>query len=194
MKYLIFIVQLKRAELENRIRYANEFILEDELHSRKLKKKIENSNVRIKAIRAINSTYQKVIQILLQDEIFYEPILRSLDHDMEDQSNFINYILYLGKPAIAKFRELNIEFRQLQEKSRKNLQSKMEMLNTLLRPSVRATLVRKDVLPMSTNPKHYIRDTHSMFILKIRLAAIEKVIKELKFVTLCSQAREIYPR
>lgn len=180
--------------MENRIRYANEFILEDEIQCRKLKKKIENSNVRVKAIRAINSTYQKVMQMLLQDEIFYEPILRSLDEDMEEQSNFIKYILYLGKPAISRFKELNIEYRQQQEKSRKNLQSKIEMLNFFLRPTVKGLLAHKDELPESANPTHYIRDTKSMHILKIRLSAIEKVIKELKFVTLCSQAKEIYPR
>lgn len=117
--------------LENRIKYRNEFVLEEELKSRVFIKKIENSNVRLKAIKTINNTYKKIIQVLLHDAIFYEPILRSLNADMEDQTNFIKHILYLGIPAIAKFKELNYEYRQLEDKSRKNLQAKLQMLASL---------------------------------------------------------------
>ncbi|KAH8310265.1 hypothetical protein KR044_000324, partial [Drosophila immigrans] len=184
---------LDRAVLENRIKYRNEFVLEEELKSRVFIKKIENSNVRLKAIKTINNTYKKIIQVLLHDEIFYEPILRSLSGDMEDQSNFIKHILYLGIPAIAKFKELNIEFRQIEDKSRKNLQAKLQMLTSLQKPTT--TQVRnKDEISKTADPKRYVRETRSMMILKLVLKSIESTIKEVKFVTLCSQAKEIYPR
>ncbi|KAH8310668.1 hypothetical protein KR044_002459, partial [Drosophila immigrans] len=186
---------LDRSEVQNRIKYANEFVRGEELISRVLIKKIENSNVRLKAITTINTTYRKIIQVLLQDEIFYEPILRSLDADMEEQANFIKNILFLGIPAIAKFKELNTEYIQLENKSRKNLQSKMQILSTLLKPhkkSVTAQKVKED-LPPSTDPKHYVRTTNSMQALKREMQTIEKTIKDLKMVTLCSQAREIFP-
>ncbi|XP_034485649.1 ankyrin repeat domain-containing protein 26-like [Drosophila innubila] len=186
---------LDRAEVENRIKYANEFQREEELKSRVLLKKIENSNVRLKAITTINTTYKKIIQVLLQDEIFYEPILRSLDDDMEDQANFIKNILYMGLPAIAKFKELNIEYRQLEYKSRKNLQSKMQMLSSLLKRHTPSVPVHKakEELTASADPRRYVRETKSMTVLKVELQSIEKTIKELKLVTLCSQAREIFP-
>ncbi|XP_034488067.1 uncharacterized protein LOC117792159 [Drosophila innubila] len=187
---------LDRAVLENRIKYRNEFVLEEELKSRVFIKKIENSNVRLKAIKTINNTYKKIIQVLLHDAIFYEPILRSLNADMEDQSNFIKHILYLGIPAIAKFKELNYEFRQLEDKSRKNLQAKLQMLASLKKPPiVQTTHARhKEEISKTANPKRYVRETRSMEILKLVLKSIENTIKEVKFVTLCSQAREIYPR
>ncbi|KAH8359707.1 hypothetical protein KR093_008424, partial [Drosophila rubida] len=184
---------LDRAVLENRIKYRNEFVLEEELKSRVFIKKIENSNVRLKAIKTINNTYKKIIQVLLHDEIFYEPILRSLNGDMEDQSNFIKHILYLGIPAIAKFKELNVEFRQIEDKSRKNLQAKLQMLTSLQK--VPTTQVRnKEEISKTADPKRYVRETRSMMILKLVLKSIESTIKEVKFVTLCSQAKEIYPR
>jgi len=152
--------------------------------------------VRLKAIKTINNTYKKMIQVLVHDEIFYEPILRSLSSDMDDQSNFIKHILFLGMPAIAKFKELNDEFRNMEEKSRKNLQHKLQMLSALKKPagtSIANFNKPKEAAP-TTNLKRYVRETQSMMILKLELKAVEKTIKEVKFVTLCSQAKEIYPR
>ncbi|KAH8278655.1 hypothetical protein KR018_006638 [Drosophila ironensis] len=187
---------LQKALLENRIKYQNEFILDEELKSRVFLKKIENSNVRLKAIKTINNTYKKMIQVLVHDEIFYEPILLSLSKDMEDQADFIKHILFLGMPAIAKFKELNDEFRHMEERSRKNLQSKMQMLASLKKPGATSIIVTrpKDAAGTSSNLKRYVRETQSMMILKLELKAVEKTIKEVKFVTLCSQAKEIYPR
>ncbi|XP_051863268.1 uncharacterized protein LOC133837566 isoform X2 [Drosophila sulfurigaster albostrigata] len=112
---------------------------------------------------------------------------------MEDQSNFIKHILYLGIPAIAKFKELNIEFRQIEDKSRKNLQAKMQMLTSLQKQPT--TQIRnKEEISKTADPKRYVRETRSMMILKLVLKSIESTIKEVKFVTLCSQAKEIYPR
>ncbi|KAH8278652.1 hypothetical protein KR018_006622 [Drosophila ironensis] len=185
--------------LENRIKYQNEFVLDEELKSRVFLKKIENSHVRLKAIKTINNTYKKIIQVLAHDEIFYEPILRSLGTDMEDQSNFIKHILHLGMPAIAKFKELNEEYRNMEEKSRRNLQSKLQMLSSLKKPRTVSTLNlsvinKPKATPPATDLKRYVRETQSMMILKLELKAVEKTIKEVKFVTLCSQAKEIYPR
>lgn len=189
-----------RAVLENRIKYQNEFVLDEELKSCVFLKKIENSNVRLKAIKTINNTYKKIIQVLNHDQIFYEPILRSLDDDMEDQSNFIKHILYLGKPAIAKFRELNNEYKHLEEKARKSLLAKVQMSASLYQPNrdhISGAGYKKsinEVISDSANSKRYVRDTRSMVILKHVLKVVESTIKEVKFVTLCSQAREIYPR
>ncbi|KAH8417083.1 hypothetical protein KR222_002894, partial [Zaprionus bogoriensis] len=190
---------MERAVLENRIKYQNEFVLDEELKSRVFLKKMENSNVRLKAIKTINNTYKRIIQVLLHDEIFYEPILRSLHHDMEDQSNFIKHILYLGKPAITKFKELNTEYRQLEDKSRKNSLAKMQMSVSLGKETHGSVFGHTVTKPKEdttgrTDPTRFVRDTQSMTILKHVLKSIERTIKEVKFVTLCSQAREIYPR
>lgn len=191
---------MDRAVLDNRIKYQNEFVLEEEIQSRVFLKKMENSNVRLKAIKTINNTYKKIIQVLVDDQIFYEPILRSLSNDMEDQSNFIKHILYLGKPAIVEFKKLNYKYRQLKGKSRKNLRAKLQMSFALSKPPtgniVDASAMKntKDAISASVNPKRYVRETEGMVILKHILKSVEKTIKEVKFVTLCSQAREIYPR
>nr|AAX33649.1 Dbuz\CG14609c-PA [Drosophila buzzatii] len=185
----------ERCKLENLMRYEHYFVLEEEKASRILMKKIDNSNVRLKAIRNINTTYKKMIQVLLQDEIFYEPILRSLDDDMVDQALLIKHILYLGMPAIAKYKELNRDFQALEEKARKNFQGKIQIIASLQQQQPRAVNQRNVVeakeIP-SADPKRYVRETRNMAWLKLQLQSIEKTIKELKLVTLCSQAKEIY--
>nr|AAX33648.1 Dbuz\CG14609b-PA [Drosophila buzzatii] len=188
-----------RSMLENRIKYQNEYVQEEEVKSRDFMKKIDNSQVRLKAIKTINIAYKKMVQVLSNDAIFYEPILRSLDGDMEDQANFIKHILYLGMPAIAKFKELNLEYRQLEYKSRKNIQKQQSMLESLQTKTSntndlfkRQKTIRKVGEVIIQKP--YVRETHNMLLLKNVMKVIEKVIRDLKFGTLCSQASEIYPR
>lgn len=97
----------QRGSAENRISYQNEFILQEELITNDLKKRIINSHTRLEAVKTIHSTYVKIIEILRHDEIFYEPILQSLDNDIKDQETFIEHILYLGAPALRRFKELS---------------------------------------------------------------------------------------
>lgn len=182
--------------LQNRIKYEHEILLDEEVKSRMFLKKIENSNVRLKAIKTINNTYKKMIQVLLHDEIFYEPILISLIEDLKDQQKFMEHILFLGIPAIAKFKELSDEFRDMEKVFRNNLQTQMLTLSAYRRsrgPSVMNFNKPREAPPLN-DIRRYVRETRSMMILKLELKAVEKIIKEVKFVTLCSQAKEIYPR
>ncbi|XP_064550290.1 uncharacterized protein LOC135436578 [Drosophila montana] len=187
---------IDRAEVENRIRYENEFVLEEELVSRVLLKKIENSSVRLRAIRTINTTYKKMVQVLSQDEIFYEPVLHSLDDDIEDQSNMIKYILFLGMPAINKFNVLNREYKLLDEKSRKNLQAKLKILASMQKPAAVVGPPKDKEKPVTSEDPNdrYVRETRSMASLRAQSSLIEDTIKNLKYITTCSQAREIFPR
>lgn len=162
-------------------------------------KKVENSQVRLKAIKAINIAYMKMVQVLCNDAIYYDPILRSLSDDMEDQTTFINHIIYLGMPAIARYRELNLEYNQLEDKSRRNIhdhQSRLSLLQKSSRDTIELFKRKKTVRKLEevVVQHHYVRETHNMVLLKNVIKVIEKVIRDLKFGTLCSQASEIYPR
>nr|AAX33650.1 Dbuz\CG14609d-PA [Drosophila buzzatii] len=195
LKHKLNDLLIERSLVENRIKYESSFVLEEELLSRVLLKKIENSNVRFRAIRTINTTYKKMVQVLLQDEIFYEPILSSLDDDNAEQTHMIKYIIYLGLPAISKFKQLNKEFHRLEEKARVDFEAKRKLLADLKKPRVFAPPVQPDLREVDDSKKErYLRETKSMVELRKELQKIEKVIKDLKFTTLCSQAKEIYLR
>lgn len=63
-------------------------------------KRIENSTIRLRTFQLLNNTYKKTLQILHSDCLFYEPILQSLEKDIEDQKTFITYIIHCASPAI----------------------------------------------------------------------------------------------
>ncbi|XP_073819510.1 uncharacterized protein [Musca autumnalis] len=193
--YELKIVQ--KGEIENRIKYQDEFVLDEELEMREYMKNIENSNTRLRAIKAVNATYKKMIEVLRHDSIFYEPILRSLSEDINDQANFIKHILYLGQPAITKFKQLGLEYRQMEDKSRKSAQIKLDSISGLndseFRPPGQAKGPKPPELVVNM-AKHYTRETKSMLSLQHELETIEKVIKQIKEATLCSRATEIFPR
>ncbi|KAM7361458.1 LOW QUALITY PROTEIN: uncharacterized protein ACRADG_012075 [Cochliomyia hominivorax] len=174
---------LEKANIENRIKFQDEFVLDEEIKLQEFQKKVENSHIRLKAIKTINSTYRKVIQVLRHDEIFYEPILRSLTKDIDDQAGFIKHILYLGIPAIAQFKTLSDEYRLLEEKSRKSALLKVQTIAGFRK-------VPSKQVPTKTSKAPDLVLNMS----KRQLEDIETVIKQIKMATLCSKAREIFPR
>nr|AAX33651.1 Dbuz\CG14609e-PA [Drosophila buzzatii] len=195
LKRKLFQLQVDRSDIENRIKYENEFVLEEEIKSRILQKKLDSSTVRFRAIKSINITYKKMVQVLTDDEIFYEPILSSLDNDILDQSKMIKFIIDLGLPVIDRFKQLKTEFHRLEERSQADFQSKIKLIGDLERRPTFVPLQPKDMRKTiyRSDHEHYLRETRSMMELKQESVNIEKVIKELKFHTLCAQAHDIYP-
>lgn len=49
-----------------------------------------------------------MLQTLQTDHRFFEPILQSLERDVEEQQTFIAQIIQAARPAIAKTKELNV--------------------------------------------------------------------------------------
>ncbi|XP_017953635.1 uncharacterized protein LOC115561818 isoform X2 [Drosophila navojoa] len=196
LKRKLYQLQIDRSKLENRIKYENEFILEEEIKARVLQKKLDCSTVRFRAIKSINTTYKKMVRILVHDEIFYEPILNSLDNDIMDQTRMIKFIIDLGLPAIDRFKQLKREFRRLEERSHADFETKIKFVAELRKRRTFVPLPAKDMRQSINIPERerYMRETKSMTELKNESVAIEKLINELKYNTLCAQANEIYPR
>ncbi|XP_055908794.1 uncharacterized protein LOC129943400 [Eupeodes corollae] len=189
---------IEKANLENRIKYQNEFILIEEIQSKQIRNKIECSNVRFKAITTLNDAYKRIIQLLINDEIYYEPILMSLQKDIDNQTQFTNYIIELGLPAITKLQEITEKHRKLEDKARRNIASKLQWVQNYKK---RAQQRHSDLRKLQAKGegsvnyfKRYVRETPSMLELKCELESIEATIKRVKFATLCSKATEVYPR
>lgn len=85
----------------------------------------------------------------------------------------------------------------LDEKSRKTLQVRVQMINAnkLGRTSKPIGLkTPKEAEQQPNFAKRYTRETASMLKLKSQLEEIENVIKKIKMETLCSKSTEIFPR
>lgn len=197
---LLYDLQKKEAEIENHMKYVDKFFQQNEEKERALMKSIADSNTRMAAIKTINATYRKILQILKCDAKFYEPILISLDDDIRDQECFIKNILHLGTPAINRYRELKMEYRLKEDRARKNFQSFRDEFfpkgdQERVRPSnVSLFLRRNNEKSKGKRFQAYVRETSSMLALKQRLKAVEETIKKVKFATLRSQALALYPQ
>lgn len=52
--------------MQDRVKYKDSFENEDAIYSRKIHMDLKNTETRIKAIRAINRAYQKIINSMMQ--------------------------------------------------------------------------------------------------------------------------------
>lgn len=138
-----------------------------------------------------------MVRVLEHDEIYYEPILSSLDEDIVDQTRMIKFIIDLGLPVIDKFQQLKRDFRRMEERSHYEFQTKINFVAELRKRRtfvpIPAKHMRQTVVIIPERER-YMRETKSMAELKNESVAIEKLINELKYKTLCAQANEIYPQ
>lgn len=111
---------------------------------------LKNSETRIRAIRKINSTYKKVINQLLHDSLYYQPVLDALQADWGEQTTLVNQTYNIGNPAIKSTKELERSLKQLEKRTRKEEMERTEVIDKnkdILKehPRVVKELVRRDV-------------------------------------------------
>jgi len=82
----------------------------------------------------------------------------------------------------------------MEDKYRKNMHAKLQMVASYKKMTVKNAVPPKPEFDPLELANRYVRETQSMLHLKNQLEAVEETIKKIKFETLCSQAREIYPR
>ncbi|XP_073819511.1 uncharacterized protein [Musca autumnalis] len=193
-------LKLNASQLEDRIKFQDVFELNEEKLAKECEKKLANSQIRLKAVKTINTTYHKIMQILQHDEKFYEPILQSLCDDINDQRMFIEHILDVGKPAMDKLKYLQDYSKIYNDKVRWETQSlihditnKHKLLNkTKPNPVVRSK--EEEAALLIDARERYARTTYDMSKLETELNKVSHVINGIKFATLCSTATEVFPR
>lgn len=158
--------------MQDRIKYKDSFEQKDEVLARKIHTDLKNSETRIKAIRAINRAYQKIINSMMQvygwwsanslrivlisnvrfiqDSLYFEPVLGALNEDIMEQQSFIDTTIRLGRPALANVQRLIKEYQALEEQTRRDMESRLETLKqyrTHIEQNNETikTLVRRDV-------------------------------------------------
>lgn len=102
---------MRLSVVQNRIIYEDRFHIPEEAVIHRLQRKIVNSRRRIRALKNINYTYQKMMKHIEHDEIYYEPILQALEKDIENLHGFIKYTVYIGVPAIKRSEKLEADLK-----------------------------------------------------------------------------------
>lgn len=111
---------------------------------------LKNSETRIRAIRKINSTYKKVINQLLHDSLYYQPVLDALQADYKEQTTLVEQTYNIGNPAIKSTKDLERSLKRLEKRTRKDEMERTEVIDRnkgILKehPRIVKELVRRDV-------------------------------------------------
>ncbi|KAI9579798.1 uncharacterized protein LOC119639271 [Glossina fuscipes] len=187
---------IRLSVVQNRIIYEDRFHIPEEAVIHRMQTQIVKSRRRIRALKHINYTYQRMIKLIEHDEIYYEPILQALEKDVENLHGFIEYTVYIGVPAIKRSAKLEADLKIKEKQARKALQMKIQSIggykNLLKKGSSTAPKAKKPELYFNWG-KHYERYTKSMLALKYELEDDEKSIAKLQERTLCSRPKFIYP-
>lgn len=111
---------------------------------------LKNSETRRRAIRQINNTYKKVINQLLHDSLYYQPVLEALQADCKEQDTLVDQTNNIGGPAIKNTKELEWSLKGLEQTTRREEMERTEIIDKnkdILKqhPRIVKELVRRDV-------------------------------------------------
>lgn len=101
------------SKLQDRNKFLDVHEMKDDLISKNLRMQIKNSETRMKAIKTINRAYQKIINTMMHDSLYFEPALNALQEDVREQKDFIDTTIRLGLPALKDLENMSKDYRVL---------------------------------------------------------------------------------
>lgn len=122
----------------------------EERTTKKLLVELKNSETRCRAVQKINSTYNKIIDFLVHDSLYYRPVLDALIGDWNEQTFLVEQTYSIGYPAIQNVKKLEKKLNKMhkvfmkEEKQRFDEASKSRQI-LKEHPKVVKQLVRRDV-------------------------------------------------
>ena len=103
-------MQLEASEIQDILKYRNVFEGPDEIMAKKIRMELKNSETRLRAIKTIGRAYTKIIDTMMHDSLYFEPVLTALQDDINEQSGFIENTIKMGLPALDNLEKLTDEF------------------------------------------------------------------------------------
>lgn len=121
-----------------------------ERETKRLYVELKNSETRTRAIEKMNLTYKKIIDQLLRDSHYYEPVMSALVGDWEEQTSLVKQTYEIGHPAIKGSKKLDKELKNLRQRTKKEDKEHFDELNEFKsilngNPKIVNQIVRRDV-------------------------------------------------
>lgn len=138
------------ANFQETIRYYDVKEFPQERDTKRLYVELKNSETRTRAIDKINLTYKKIIDQLLRDSHYYEPLMSALVDDWAEQTSLVQQTYQIGRPAIHDSKQLKKEAKRLRKvvlKEDKEHYDELHEFKNILsgNPKIVKELVRRDV-------------------------------------------------
>lgn len=101
---------MEMSKLQNRIKYSDVAEIHDEEQSKILRMELKSSETRMRAVGAIKGAYKKIINTMMHDSIYFDPVLSALEEDLIEQNDFIKKTISMGGPALKNLHILSAEY------------------------------------------------------------------------------------
>jgi hypothetical protein len=143
-------MQMNVAIKQEVIRYYDVTEFQQERDPKRLLVELKNSETRGRAVQKINKTYKLIINQLLQDSLYYQPVLDALNGDWSEQTMLVTQTYGIGFPAIQNAKKLEKELKALEKVCRKEDMERFKVIDKnrqMLKEhsKIVKTLVRRDV-------------------------------------------------
>lgn len=101
---------MEMSKLQNRIKYSDVAEIHDEEQSKILRMELKSSETRMRAVGAITGAYKTIINTMMHDSIYFDPVLSALEEDLNEQNDFIKKTISMGGPALKNLHILSEEY------------------------------------------------------------------------------------
>lgn len=122
------VVQLELSRSQDSLKYNSDIPQKDIAASTKLRLELKNTETRMTAVNFITQAYQRILDTMVRDSLYFDPVMDALEQDVEEQKTFIETTIRLGRPAIANHRKLIHTFEQLQLQTERDIVPRLETL------------------------------------------------------------------
>lgn len=138
------------AAFQETIRYFDIKEFKEEHKTKQLFVELKNSETRTRAVQKLNSSYKSIIDQLLHDSLYYQPVLDALNADWNEQSMLVKQTFNIGNPAIQNVKKLEKDLKMLRKVSKNEENQRYEEIaknRSVLKeqPKIVKQLVRHDV-------------------------------------------------
>jgi hypothetical protein len=132
------------------IRYYDIKEFKEERQTKRLFVELKNSETRNRAVQKMNATYKTIIDRMLHDSLYYEPVLSALNDDWKEQTMLVKQTYEIGFPAIENSKKLKKDLNSLLKVTKKEENNRFEEITKSRKilkeqPKIVKQLVRRDV-------------------------------------------------
>lgn len=138
------------AKKQEMVRYHDVKEFKQEKDTKRLFVELKNSETRTRAVQKINSSFKKIIDKLLNDSLYYAPVLDALHGDWNEQTMLVKQTLKIGLPAIKNVKKLEKDLKNLSRVHQKEVNQRNKKITENRQhlkehPAIVKKLVRRDV-------------------------------------------------
>jgi hypothetical protein len=153
--FMTFSLKIEVGNYQETIRYFDVKEFKEERRTKKLLVELKNSETRSNAIQKMNSSYKLIVNQLLNDALYYKPVLDALNGDWNEQTLLVKQTYEIGLPAIQNVKKLDKELKELKKVVKKEDTERFNQVAKNRRilkdnPRIVKTLVRRDVSQKSS--------------------------------------------